>query len=63
VVDVLAVSMVEAAAPLTLTVDGLNEQLIPVGARHWNVTAPVNPSVGVTVSIKLADCPAVMVML
>jgi hypothetical protein len=51
------VNFVVIALVPTLTVEGLNVQVIPAGARQLKVTAPVNPSCGATVSVTSVERP------
>src|SRR5215472_2607922 len=53
---------VDAWLPSKVTEDGTTVQDAPVGMpEQVNVTTLLNPPVGVSVTVKLADCPALIV--
>ena len=59
---VVTVSVVATGPPVGVMEAGENEQLAPTGSpAQANVTGWLKPLVGVTVSLKFADCPCLMV--
>ena len=53
---------VAALVPSKVTEEGATVQEAPVGTpEQLNITTLLNPPLGVSVTVKLADCPALMV--
>ena len=61
--EVVAVKTVVTTPAVVLTVGGSKLHVIPGGAWHEKLTLSANPPEGVTVTVNLADWPAVTVAL
>ena len=61
--EVVTVKTVRAAPAPVLTVGGSKLHVIPAGAWHEKLTLSANPAEGVTITVNLADWPAVTVAL